>query len=359
MNVVERAVMAAKHEEPDRVPVVLTVYGMVLKRYCRITEREYYESPKQQMESKIAFIHRFPEVLSIFRGASPEYAYFEPATAFGGMLKWFKDAPPFLSEYPIKSPEDVDRLAENGVPDPREVGTSAKLLGYLRYFQEWFPKNIRDQYKPFYLDGYIHGGAPVEDAALCMGYDKFLIWMRLHPDVLHKLLRLVSEFIIKYCEAQEEIVGPARFLEIDDHSPSFVGKEQFREFVLPYLNKIFRRYKGALRMWHNEGSVSHMLEEVDKIDAEIWQFGYEDDPALCKSKTHFCLMGNIHPPLFAKYTPKQVEEECRKIIMKAGHGGGLWLSTGGGIAPGTPLENIDSMIRATEKYGVYPLRDNL
>ena len=49
-----------------------------------------------------------------------------------------------------------------------------------------------------------------------------------------------------------------------------------------------------------------------------------DDPALCKAKTHFCLMGNIHPPWFARYTTTQVEEKCKEIIVNAGSGGGFF-----------------------------------
>ena len=99
-----------------------------------------------------------------------------------------------------------------------------------------------------------------------------------------------------------------------------------------------------------------MLSEVDKIEAEVWQFGPEDEPAICKARTHFCLMGNIHPPWFAEHSPDQVEKKCREIILKAGEGGGLWLSTGGGLAPGTPLRNIEAMVKAAEKWGIYPLK---
>ena len=356
MNVAERALIAARHEEPDRVPVVLQIYSLVLKRYGRVIETDYLRDlVRLQLQSKIAFTNRFPDVLNIV-GASPEHSFFGPATGFGGKLKWMGDAPPFIGEYPIKEPEDVDRLEEAGVPDPCEVGSTAVMLERLEYFWEWFPEDLRDRYAPFYLDNYVNPCSPSEGTALTLGYDKWITWMRLHPDVLHKLLRMVNEFSLKYCEAQEEIVGPAKFVWMIDHSPSFVGPEQFREFILPYLNRVLDRYEGALREWHNEGYVGYMLDDVDKIHAEIWHLGYEEDLALCKEKTHFCLQGNIHPPIFAKLNPEQVEEECRKIIVKAGRGGGLWLSTGGGMAPGTPMRNIAAMLRAVEKYGIYPIR---
>ncbi|RLE48846.1 MAG: hypothetical protein DRJ33_08690, partial [Candidatus Methanomethylicota archaeon] len=310
---------------------------------------------KLQLEAKVAFQKRFPEVVNMLMGTMPEYGEFVGPipTAFGGKLAWMEDAPPYVAEYPIKEPEDVDKLAEQGIPDPRETGISAEYLKKLEYFYEWFPKGLREKYG--YIDGNIYPGLCVEGAALAMGYDKFLVWMRDYPDVLHKWLRLATDWYLKYCEAIEEVVGKCKILWIPDHMASMVGKQQFKEFVLPYLNKVFNRYKGALRIWHNEGRVGHMLEEVDKIDAEVWQFGPFDDPVLCKQKTHFCLQGNIHPPWFAKFSPEQVESACRSLIEKIAEGGGFWLSTGGGAAPGTPLRNIEAMIQAVKKYGRYPL----
>lgn len=342
----DNALAAARHQEPDTVPVVLQIYSLNLKRYGLVKEYDYYHDLKLQLEAKVAFQRRFPEVL--MTNALPEYGHelSLTATGFGGKVRWMDDAPPWVGEYPIQSVEDVDRLIEAGVPDPRVDGTASEYLKQLEYFCDWFPRDLREEYG--YVDGNVYPGTCVEGAALAMGYDRFMVWMRRHPNTLHRWLSLATDFQLKVCEAIEEVVGPCRILGIGDHIASMMGREQFREFVLPYLNKTFERYPRALRWWHNEGSVSHMLDEVDKINADVWHFGYKDDPALCKQKTHFCLQGNIHPPLFREYTPQQVREECWKIMAKASHGGGLWLSTGGGLAPETPFRNIEAMIEATK-----------
>ena len=357
MSVWKDATAAAEHREPDKVPVALWNYGSVLKRYSAVSEYEYYQNIRLQLEAKVAFQRRFPEVLNLH--TFPEFGeHMAPIpTAFGAKLQWMDDSPPWVRDCPIKTPEDVDKLTEQGVPNPNQVGVTKELLKRYEYFYEWYPKDLREEYG--YINGWVYLGECVEGAALAMGYDKFLIWLRRNPDVIHKWLRLATDFLLKYCEAIEERVGKCKVLVIGDHIASMVGKELFQEFILPYLNKVFGRYKGALRVWHNEGSVGHMLEEVDKINAEVWHFGYLDAPAQCKAKTHFCLMGNIHPPLFAKFSPSEVEKECKKIIREAGEGGGLWLSTGGGLDPTTPLKNIEAMIKAAEKCGKYPLKGKL
>ncbi len=343
----ERAVEVALGKKSDEIPIVLQVYALVLKRFARVKELEYYRNPVLQLQAKIAFQKRFPEVINIGMGTFPEYGEFVGPipTAFGGELRWFDDQPPVVIKYPIREPEDVDRLAEAGIPEVT-AGVAGEILKRLEYFYDWFPRDLREEYG--YIDGAIMPGTVVEGAALAMGYDKFLIWMRRYPDVIHKWLKLATEWSLRYCKAQEEIVGKCRVMFVTDHTPHMVGGKLFLEFVLPYLNKIFRFCNKGIRIWHNEGRVGANLELVDKIDAEVWHFGPFDDETQVRAKTHFCLMGNLHPPEFAKLTPKEIEEKVRKLVLKVGIGK-FWLSTGGGMAPGTPFRNIDALIRAAKK----------
>ncbi len=357
LDVLERALVAAKHEEPDKVPFVPLVYGMVLKRLAGMREKDYYHSLRAQLEAKVAFQHRFPDLMGPPASSFcfPEVPQCRMPTAFGGKISWMEDAPPWVSEYPIKEVEDVDRLVSAGIPDPKEA--AAEFLTGLEYFWEWFPKDLRERYG--YIDGNVETGTGlVEGVALMVGYDKFLVWLFLHQNEVHKLLNLATDYFVRLCDAIREITGPTKFFFLSDHSPSFVGKKHFNEFILPYFNRVFSKFRSALRIWHCEGSCSHILEDVDKIDAEVWHFGASDDPSLCKQKTHFCLMGNLHPPgILLKGTPQEIEEATRIIINKAGRGGGLWLSSGGGCAPGTPFRNFEAVLRAIDKYGRYPLRD--
>ncbi|MGQ9515022.1 MAG: uroporphyrinogen decarboxylase family protein [Thermoproteota archaeon] len=242
MSVWDKAVSVALGKDDDEIPVVLLVYSLVLKRFAGVKEYDYYHNVKLQLQAKIAFQRRFPEVINL--GTYPEGGEFRGpiVTAFGGKLWWPENSPPWVAEYPIMETEDVDRIVEAGLPDAH-AGVASEILEKLNYFYEWFPKDLRENYG--YVDGVVSPGNCVDGAALAMGYDKFLIWMRLYPDVLHKWLRIATEWYLEYCEAIEEIVGPCRVLLIPDHSAHMVGKEQFREFVLPYLNKVFGKYRKA------------------------------------------------------------------------------------------------------------------
>ena len=140
MTVWDRAVSVALGKKIDEIPVVLQVYSMVLKRFAGVNEYDYYQSSKLQLESKIAFQHRFPDVINIGIGAYPEYGEFigPIPTAFGGKLRWMEDAPPYVMEYPIKNVIDVDRITEASLPDP-DAGVANEILRRLEYF--YFPSD--------------------------------------------------------------------------------------------------------------------------------------------------------------------------------------------------------------------------
>ncbi|MEM4311823.1 MAG: uroporphyrinogen decarboxylase family protein [Nitrososphaerales archaeon] len=363
MNLVERLLISSKHEEPDKVPFVPLAYSLLLKSYACVREASYYEDLSLQLKCKLAFIDRFPEIICPW---GSDFVFPEVGgvglipTAFGGRITWIADAPPWVSEYPIKNVEDIERIISLGIPDPKKIGISAHFLEALRYFYDWFPKDVRKRYE--YIDGNVGESLLIEGAMLSMGYDKFFVFMFQYPKELHRFLDLVTKWFLEFYRNVEEITGEPKYVYMPDHSPSFVSKDQFLEFILPYMNRVWDHYqgvlkRGGLRIWHNEGKVSHMLDAIDKINAEVWQFGAFEDPVACKKNTHFCLMGNLHPPgILLKGTPKEVFEYTKELIFKVGGGGGLWVSSGGGIAPDTPFENLEAVLKAIEEFGRYPLK---
>ena len=63
------------------------------------------------------------------------------------------------------------------------------------------------------------------------------------------------------------------------------------------------------------------------------------------------LMGNV-PPLDVgvRGTPGDVARWARECLDKGAPGGGMILSFGGGVSPGTPAENVDALLEAAREY---------
>jgi len=70
-----------------------------------------------------------------------------------------------------------------------------------------------------------------------------------------------------------------------------------------------------------------------------------------------CVVGNIDCRNLLPFgTEDEVVQTVRETIEKAGAGGGYILSSSNSIHPGCKPENYIAMVRATQKYGVYPTK---
>jgi len=63
------------------------------------------------------------------------------------------------------------------------------------------------------------------------------------------------------------------------------------------------------------------------------------------------LMGNV-PPLDVgvRGSPADVMNSARACLDRAAPGGGMILSFGGGVSPGTPAANVDALLRAGREW---------
>ncbi len=109
---------------------------------------------------------------------------------------------------------------------------------------------------------------------------------------------------------------------------------------------------------HNCTRSQQVIDLYPGVGARLLQFGPDVDPAFAKDKVgdRMCLLGNLDPTgILRDGTPEEVEETCRQVIEKAAKGGGFILGSSGSVARFTPMENLEAMVSACEKYGTYPL----
>ena len=66
------------------------------------------------------------------------------------------------------------------------------------------------------------------------------------------------------------------------------------------------------------------------------------------------LMGNLHTTdVMLNGSRQTVIAAARQAILDAGEGGGFILSTGDQCGRDTPLENLEALVEAAERYGGY------
>jgi len=349
MHPFKRILTALEGNEPDQVPVCLWLVSQNYPYYLGIPEVEYFRDVKKMLKCQVHFHRLFPNVFSL-PGPWPAFGVVPTASAFGAEVSFPDNTTPWIS----KTVDIDEALSKN--PDPVHDGYSAKVLGYMKYFKEHLPKDIAESFHP--LEGRLKISGAVEDAALAIGYDKFLIGLRMYPEKIHDLLNQIASYEIEYGRALEEVVGPADIVVMTDHSAGFVQSDFFLEFMAPIYSRIFKAFPRAkIRLYHNESDLSHLLDDLKMIEgANVWHCGPKADLTETKKRTDLTLMGNIDPvDIILRGTPVDIEIACKRAIIDGASGGSFWLSSGGGMAPKSPLENIQQLVRSAEKYGKYPI----
>jgi len=171
------------------------------------------------------------------------------------------------------------------------------------------------------------------------------------PELIHKLMEIITEGIIKWLKKQEEINGKTERLYMPDHVASELSPELFAEFGMPYFKQIFDEFKGCTIIWHNEGKVSHIIEHIKKLPINVYHFGV--DLKLLKDELgdKICLMGNVPPvEVLHDMTPEEIKKDSLERLKIGASDGKFFLSTAGGLCPGTPAGNIRALVEAVEIY---------
>ena len=297
-------------------------------------------------EVKFNPIDRYPEAIhfiGVGGGVNPSIfgAEFDERTA-KAHSDWWKPV--------IESEEDYDRLQ---LPDLRE-----KLLPNL---QEGHRSSLR-RYSKETLQRY--GGwtvsilGPMDFASQLRGYNRLLADIYRCPSRVRRLFELITRANVEWTNLCCEILDRVRVIVLADHGLTFLSPQLVENFGLAYWRREFRGAPDeTVRFYHNEGNVTHVLEAVPEMGAQVFHFGWVDAAeAKRRIGDRVCLCGNLNSThLLRQGSVQEIKQACRNLIHVAGPGGGLILSSSGGMAPQTPVENVDAIYEAAMKYGRCPL----
>jgi uroporphyrinogen-III decarboxylase len=130
----------------------------------------------------------------------------------------------------------------------------------------------------------------------------------------------------------------------------------YREVVLPFEQRLRFHFDGYASL-HMCGKSDHLLAifaddlKINELQGFGWQVSLDRIASVMGGRV--VLIGNVNPMLIHSGTPEQVRQAVRQIIEKLGPCRGLIIQDGNNIPPGSPLENINAMMEAAERYGRY------
>ncbi|MDJ0780348.1 MAG: uroporphyrinogen decarboxylase family protein [Desulfosarcinaceae bacterium] len=336
----ERIQQAIALEVPDQVPVFLHTTGPFMAGHADTDLYDYFHRPELMTKAQ-NYMHQRFSGLSQFMpdlGSAPE------AAGMGAPITFTDDGVPWVGEC-VETEADLEKLT---VADVEKAGYMTRMLHNYRYMRGQVPFDV-----PVYFYSVM---SPWANAALLRGVSHLMMDVIANPDFVHKLVRRCTELEIQWLKTMQSEVPPKYFdrILLNDDIASFVSLEQFREFILPAYQEVYNAFPDCQRWYHNDGNATAILEGIAEAGIQCFHFGYQVDPVHIKKTIgdRVCLMGSI-PPLqvLREGTPEEVDRAVKSIIHLIGRDGGLIVAAGGYISEGTPLANLDAMIRACEKYG--------
>ncbi len=198
--------------------------------------------------------------------------------------------------------------------------------------------------------------------SLMGGLDKLLIAYRRDPKLVHRLMRMTTDYIVQIIDMAASMGTEAFGMDGDlaYDSGSFMSPPQFREFVKPYYIEIVnaaRRHNIPI-FKHSDGDIRPILPDI--VDA-----GFDGihpiqpqcmDLAEIKREygNRVCILGNVDCMyVLTRGTEEEVVADVKRALAQGSPGGGYIITSSNTIHPDVKPENYIAMVRALQKYGVY------
>jgi len=254
---------------------------------------------------------------------------------------WGEDEFPFAKKV-LHSASEVERLEK---PDPRKHGLLPFVIKRLQHLQPEIEKaghNIR----------FAVARGPLNIASFLMGTTEFLEAIKTDPELMHRLLASVTEFLVDWIAYQREAFPSIDGIFLLDDIVGFVSRRDFEAFGLPYLQRAFSA-NVTVKFFHNDAPCRACAPLLADAGVNLLNFGIQHTLAEMKRWTNnrIALMGNIPPrDVLAEGTPEDVKRSVTAMLGALEDRSRLIVSCGGGMPPHAPTENIKALISTVEEF---------
>jgi uroporphyrinogen decarboxylase len=323
------------------LPVGFIIDSPWLPNWAGHTILDYYTDERLFLADNLLAIETFPDVFFL-PGFWSEYGMCTEPSAFGAVSVWEQDGFPFANKV-LHSPADIDRLEQ---PDPRKHGLLPfviKRLAHLEPAIEAAGHEIR----------FAVTRGPLNVASFLMGTTEFLTAMKTDPDAAHRLLAMITDFLIDWVAWQRECFPSIDGLLVLDDIVGFVGKRDFEAFALPYLKRLFD-VDVTVRFFHNDAPCKVCAPYLPALGINLLNFGVQHTLGEMKQWTGnaITLLGNVPPrDVLASGTPADVARSVTHLLEGVDDRSRLIVSCAGGMPPGVPTRNIDALLTTVQAFG--------
>jgi len=360
--------------KPDKVPVAPQVNEHAA-RVLGVPYGDVFNSAELAAKALLKCYEVYQGVDMAFGGGFG-FVYYSPfADAHSSWFyKWKLPAPgedkvPQMLEEQIISGDQYDLLMEKGLlhfirPGHPELSQFISMLVKMAEAM----KPAEQKAKELGLFNYMLSlvNIPTDIIANLRGLNGYLTDFYDRPEKIKEACDwLVDDLIVMGLKLADQVVAgkpdASRTILIGANraSASYISPRMFEEFAWPYFFKQVMAVinAGYTPVIHLDGNWTPMARYFRAFPRARCLFHVDDQNDIFEWKKilgdHSALMGNVPASVLAHGAASEVDDYCRKLIQAVGEGGGFILANACALPYDAKVENVQAMIRASEKYGVY------
>ena len=324
----------------DTVPVGFIIDSPWLLGWAGMTILDYYSSEQKWLDANFKAIETFPDAIFL-PGFWSEYGMCTEPSAFGSKCTFHENEFPFAHPI-IKSTSDIDSIEK---PDPASSGLLPFVISRLKHTQKQIEK------KGHSIKFAVARG-PLNIATFLMGTTEFLMATQMEPDKIHKLLEIITAFLVDWIKLQAQIFPSIDGILVLDDIVGFIGEPDFLKFAKPYLIEVFNSIDASVKFFHNDAPGLVCAPHLSDIGINLFNFSSDHDIAQMQKLVgdKVTLLGNIPPrDVLAAGTPDNVKAAARKMLDSLEDKSRIIASCGGGMPQNVSTENINAFIEEIQK----------
>ena len=222
-----------------------------------------------------------------------------------------------------------------------------------------YKEHIQSHPEELFIGGLRHGHTFLQ---LCdiRGYENLMFDMVDEEPRLWELIDLVKEFNLSLVKRMIDagVDAVAYGEDLGMQIGPMLSPEHFRKYIMPSYRAIMQPAKDA-GLWihmHSDGDIRTLLPDI--LSAGVDVMNLQDlvngiDWIRDNLKGKVCIELDIDRQNVTRFgTPKQIDELIRKEVETLGspQGGLMFIH---GLYPGTPMENVEALYDAMERYMGY------
>jgi MtaA/CmuA family methyltransferase len=335
MNSKERCLAAIHGQEVDKVPVFPLLMAFSADR-LGINYRQFASSGKALAESQLKVREEF--AIDAITSCSDA---FRLSADLGGDIVFPETKPPYITDPIIENESDLKELVKSDVTDHE-----GRMWDRVEGTREMV-KNARDE---CLVLGWVD--MPFAEACSVCGVSNFMLMLNDNPELAHNILNFLTEIVIDFSLAQIETGAP--MIGAGDAAASLISPEYYREFALPYEQRICQAVHkaGGMVKLHICGNTTKLLDDMARSGADLYNVDHVVDLSVASEvfdEADKCFKGNIDPVEdMLQATPDECEKRSLECI-EIGAGKRYMLSAGCEVPAAVSDDVFHAFCQAPEK----------